>query len=343
MPLKIIRNDITTMKVDAIVNAANTSLKSGGGVCGAIFAAAGERSLQDECDTIGFLSTGCAAITKGYNLPAKYIIHTVGPVWTNGNSNEEHLLIACYENALSLALKHHITSIAFPLISSGIFGYPKDEALKIATSTLGKFLLQHEMLVYLVVYDETSYRLSEKLFTSIENYIDTHYVEERELYTQDRKQKLYESSENYVNEHITSASFSRELHSDSVLKKSKRSLDDVISNLDESFSDMLLRLIQEKGLSDVATYKKANIDRKLFSKIRSHKDYVPSRVTAIAFSIALELSLDETKDLLSRAGYTLSRSSKFDVIIEYFIESSIYNIFEINEALFAFGLNLLGE
>jgi len=213
----------------------------------------------------------------------------------------------------------------------------------VATSAIGKFLLQHDMLVYLVVYDETSYRLSEKLFISIEKYIDEHYVQEHSFYTQDRNRMLYESPEDYVKESQASTVFSRKLSSDSILKKSKRSLDDMISNLDESFSDMLFRLIHEKGLSDVATYKKANIDRKLFSKIRSQKDYVPSRVTAIAFAIALELSLDETKDLLSKAGYTLSRSSKFDVIIEYFIESAIFNIFEINEALFAFGLNLLGE
>jgi hypothetical protein len=265
---------------------------------------------------------GQAVITEGCNLPAKHIIHTVGPIWRGGSSGEPLLLHQCYINSLKLALKHNCKDIAFPLISSGIYGYPKDQALQIAISAIGEFLLQHEIMVYLVVYDQKAYSLSEKLFSAIEKYIDDNYVKEHRLCESRRVIELNELQQiKYIE---------------------KRSLDDIIGHLDESFSQMLLRLIDEKGMTDVETYKRANIDRKLFSKIRSAKGYNPSKVTAIAFAIALRLNLDETCDLLSRAGFTLSHSSIFDVIIEYFIEEGNYNIYEINEALFAFDQVLLG-
>lgn len=179
MPLKIVRNDITKMRVDAIVNAANSRLEQGGGVCGAIFAAAGADKLQAECNLIGHCEVGKVAITNGYDLPAKHIIHAVGPVWQGGVYNEEALLSSCYTNSLNLALERGLTSVAFPLISSGIFGYPKDEALRIAISAIGSFLLKHEMMVYLVVFDTAAYTLSDKLFKPIEAYIDNNYVEKR--------------------------------------------------------------------------------------------------------------------------------------------------------------------
>ena len=342
MPLEIVRNDITKMPVDAIVNAANIALKMGGGVCGAIFSAAGADKLQAECDEIGKCSIGQAVITTGYALPVKHIIHTVGPIWQGGENNEAKLLANCYTNSLALAQQYKCESIALPLISSGIYGYPKDEALTIAISSIGEFLLKHEMMVYLVVYDKKSFVLSEKLFTSIEKYIDDHYVEEHYVEEHNFNQRSrgiedYEYSQ-LVRQNDLEAC---EAYSEP-LSKAKRSLKDVISQLEESFSQRLLRLIDEKGMCDVEAYKKANIDRKLFSKIRSDKGYNPSKVTSIAFAIALELNLDETKDLLARAGYTLSRSNKFDVIIEYFIEEGNYNIFSINEALFAFNQVLLG-
>ena len=154
MPFEIIRNDITKMTVDIIVNAANTGLKMGGGVCGAIFAAAGADKLQAECDQIGGCAVGEAVITDGYQLPAKSIIHTVGPVWQGGSADEARLLHRAYTRSLELALKHHCKSIAFPLISSGIYGYPKDQALKIAVAAISEFLLEHELQVYLVVFDK---------------------------------------------------------------------------------------------------------------------------------------------------------------------------------------------
>lgn len=332
MPLQIIRNDITKMDVDAIVNAANSALKMGGGVCGAIFNAAGADKLQKECDEIGKCNTGDAVITKGYNLLAKHIIHTVGPVWNGGNNDEEKLLKNCYLKSLNLALVNGLESIAFPLISSGIYGYPKDQAFKIAVSVIQDFLLNNEMMVYLIVFDKKAVEISEKLYKSIEKYIDDNYVDDRYESKRERYTKELEFiSENFI------------LNEANVMpSKSKRSLEDVVSQLDETFSQMLFRLIDEKDMTDVETYKKANIDRKLFSKIRSDKFYNPRKTTALALAISLELNIDETKDLLSKAGLALSHSNKFDLIIEYFIDEGIYNIFEINEALFAFEQNLLG-
>jgi O-acetyl-ADP-ribose deacetylase (regulator of RNase III) len=340
MPFQIIRNDITKMSVDIIVNAANTRLKRGGGVCGAIFAAAGADELQEECDRIGYCPVGEAVITEGYQLPAKKIIHVVGPIWEGGNKNEEQLLGKAYRNALTLALKHNGKTIAFPLISSGIYGYPKDQALQVAVSVISEFLLHHELMVYLVVFDKAAFVLSEKLFNAIDRYIDDHYARAHLLEERNREEQgfLKKRLETEAREMIEEA----RMLIPAPAMQSPRSLEDVIGQLDESFSEMLLRLIDEKGLTDVETYKKANIDRKLFSKIRSKKDYNPSKTTAIAFAIALELSLDETCDLLNRAGYALSHSHVFDLIIEYFIEEQNYNIFEINEALFAFDQTLLG-
>ena len=330
MPLEIVRNDITTMKVDAIVNAANTELQMGGGVCGAIFNAAGATNLQAACDEIGICPVGEAVRTEGFQLPAKHIIHTVGPIWKGGAHNEEALLINCYKNALILAVTEGYESIAFPLISSGIYGYPKEQALQIAITTISEFLKDHDLYVYIVVYDQQAFGVSKKVASSITAYINEHYIEERAIkYNRD----CYEIQEEIMFE---SSSF------DVPRSVEKRSLEDVLGQVDESFSLSLLRLIDEKGMTDAETYKKANIDRRLFSKIRNANDYTPLKKTVIAFSIALELNLDETIDLLGRAGYALSQSSKFDLIIEYFIEQENFNIHEINEALFNFEQVLLG-
>ena len=328
MPLEIIRNDITKIYVDAIVNAANSSLLGGGGVDGAIHRAAGPE-LTAECRTLGGCKVGQAKITQGYKLPAKYVIHTVGPVWHGGNQNEEKLLADCYRNSLALAKVHQLESIAFPLVSSGAFGYPKDKALQIALAVIGDFLLSNDMTVYLVVFTKDAFALSEKLFLSIKQYIDDHYVEEHLDDSRDR---------------VVFAEFSPVFREASVpAQKHKRSLEDVVKQLEETFSQMLLRLIDEKDMTDAETYKKANVDRKLFSKIRNDMYYKPSKPTVIAFAIALKLNPDQTRDLLFKAGFALSNSSKFDIIIQYFIEAGNYNIFEINEALFAFDQNLLGS
>lgn len=326
MPLVIIRNDITKMKVDAIVNAANESLLGGGGVDGAIHKAAG-RGLLLECMTLGGCKTGEAKITKGYNLPSKHVIHTVGPIYEDGNHNEKQLLENCYKNALALAKEHNCETVAFPLISSGVYGYPKDKALKVAIDVISDFLLDNDMTVYVVVFDKASYKISEKLFSDIKGFIDDNYVETR--------------VERYPKSTCLFPEAGREIcECKSVLNEA--ALDKKLKNIDESFSQMLLRKIDEVGMTDSECYKKANIDRKLFSKIRSDVNYKPSKPTAIAFAIALQLSLSETEEMLKKAGYALSRSNKFDIIIEFFISNGNYNIFEINEALFAFDQNLLG-
>lgn len=336
MPFEIIRNDITKVYADAIVNAANSTLSGGGGVDGAIHRAAGPELLA-ECSTLGGCEVGQAKITKGYRLPAKYVIHTVGPIWQGGKNHEEKLLADCYRNSLALAKEYKLESIAFPLISSGAYGYPKDKALKTAISVIGDFLLNNEMTVFLVVYDKAAFMLSEKLFSNIAQYIDDKYVGEHPFNKRDRFAEMDELGEFY-----SSASSIFSTKGIEPANRRKRSLDDLVKHIDETFSQMLLRLIDEKGMTDAEAYKRANIDRKLFSKIRNDIDYKPSKPTAIAFAIALKLNLDEAKDLLLKAGFALSHSSKFDIIIEYFIENGSYNIFEINEALFAFDQNLLG-
>ena len=329
MPLEIVRNDITKMSVDAIVNAAKESLLGGGGVDGCIHRAAGPELLQ-ECRTLGGCRTGEAKITGAYRLPCKYVIHTVGPVWNGGEYSEREQLASCYRTSLALAKEHCCETVAFPLISSGIFGYPKDQALRVAVDTIGEFLLHNDMTVYIVIFSRTAYQISSKLFADIAEYVDDHYVD---AHTDSQRERLRRMS---VLE-------SRTLSADAAAAPmAVGGLDSLLAHLDAGFSETLLKLIDRSGKKDAEVYKKANVDRKLFSKIRNNPDYKPSKATAIAFAIALELSLPETRDLIARAGYALSPSSKFDVIIEYFIMQRDYDIFKINEALFAFDQSLLG-
>ena len=328
MMIRAIEGDITTLAVDAIVNAANCSLLGGGGVDGAIHRAAGPELLA-ECRRLGGCKTGDAKITKAYLLPCRYVIHTVGPVWRGGGHGEREQLTSCYRTSLALAQAHNCETVAFPLISSGIFGYPKDQALRVAVDTIGEFLLGSDMTVYLVIFDRKAYQISGKLFADIAEYIDDHYVD---AHTDSRRERMRRMG--VVESRILTA------YEDAPTATS--GLDEVLAHLDAGFSETLLKLIDRSGKKDTEVYKKANVDRKLFSKIRNNPDYKPSKPTAVAFAIALELSLPETRDLIARAGYALSPSSKFDVIIEYFIMQRDYDIFEINEALFAFDQSLLG-
>ena len=333
MPLNIVRNDITKMKVDAIVNAANKSLLGGGGVDGSIHRAAG-KGLLEECKKLGGCVTGNAKITGAYNLPCKYVIHTVGPVWQGGNSGEKQLLISCYKNSLKMAKDYKCETLAFPLISAGIYGYPKDKALKIAVDTIGDFLLENDMTVYIVIFDKKSYTISEKLFSNITEYIDDNYVCEHSDPYESRIRMLDSCSKE---------EYECLLCRDYAPRTSSASLEDLLKESEETFTELLLKKIDESGMKDSECYKKANIDRKLFSKIRSDVNYKPSKPTVLAFAIALELDIDGTKDLLKSAGFALTHSNKFDIIVEYFIISEKYNIFEINEALFAFDQPLLGS
>lgn len=334
MPLHIIRQDITKINVDAIVNAANNSLLGGGGVDGAIHRAAGPQLLQ-ECKTLHGCQTGKAKITKGYKLSCKYIIHTVGPVYKDGNHDEAILLQSCYQASLTLAKQYNCQSIAFPLISCGVYRFPKQQALQIATETIQHFLETNDMDIYLVIFDKDSFQISKQITDDIQQYIDDNYVQENLILSSIRPK---ETKNSISFKHSPIQYEEQEI----CLTADTNNLEDELESLDESFSEMLFRLIDEKGLTDAQVYKKANIDRKLFSKIRSDNHYHPSKNTAIALAIALQLSLNQTQDMLSKAGYTLSHSYKFDIIIEYFIKHGNYNIYEINEALFTFDQSLLG-
>ena len=331
MPFEIVRNDITKMKVDAIVNTANKSLLGGGGVDGCIHRAAGPELLA-ECKLLNGCEIGSAKITKGYQLPCMYVIHAVGPRWIDGNHHEKELLESCYTTSLHLSMEYSCKSIAFPLISSGIYGYPKDQALRIAVEQIRKFLLDHEMMVYLVIFDRKAYEISDKLYSDIATYIDDRYVDEHSDSPSLQRVRFREFENACLKEESVPLS-----------SANQKSITDWLEDSDESFSEMLLRKINESGMSDAECYKKANIDRKLFSKIRSDKLYKPSKPTVLAFALALELSLEEMQDMLAKAGFALSHSSKFDLIIEYFVKQGNYNVYEINEALFAFDQSLIGK
>lgn len=352
MPFTIIRQDITKMHVDAIVNAANTTLQMGGGVCGAIFHAAGAKQLQSACDKLAPIQTGSAALTPGFSLPSKYIIHAAGPIYYHWDKKQAaRLLHSAYMESLDLAAAYACESIAFPLISSGTYGYPKAEALEVASAAIQEFLADHDMHVYLAVFDKTSFIVSEQLMGEVESYIDEHYVD---THYHERHRQFSETESIPLPDAKGAPNLPNAagLPGMKALRTSPAPYaapsmagtfpDGLIAHLDEPFSDTLFKLIDAKGKTDVEVYKKANIDRKLFSKIRSVKGYTPKKATILALAIALELSLQETDDLLKRAGYALSHASKFDVIVEYFIINGKYNIFDINEVLFQYDQPLLG-
>ena len=337
MPLQIIRQDITKMQVDAIVNTTNEEMVGYSGVDLAVHTAAGKR-LDAECAVLAPLGLGTAKITKGYNLDAKYIIHTSGPIWQGGLAGESILLKSCYTESLKLAVEYGCESVAFPLISAGVYGYPKDQVLKFAIQVIGEFLLDHELTVYICVYDRKSYEFSKVLFDEISEFITDDYVAETEDY--EDLAILCEcccADEEFVKAErceSTPAEYG---------SVGKQSLAEYMKAMDKPFAYKLFDYIDAKGMTDVECYKKANIDKKTFSKIKCHpRTYKPSKQTAVAFAVALELTLDETQDLLASAGLTLSRSFTFDKIIRYFLQKGVYDIFVINEALFEFDQMLLG-
>ena len=347
MPLHIIRQDITKMECDAIVNAANSTLLGGGCVDGAIHKAAG-RELLEECKTLGGCKTGDAKITKGYHLPCKYVIHTVGPIWQGGTHNEKALLESCYTRSLMLAKEYNCETVAFPLISSGIYGYPKDQALTVAVDVISKFLFNHDMTVYIVVFDKAAYQISSALFQDVATYIDDHYTrpEEDARRLRIERARIEYSRSECLSCELSQADFETELlqqktsiYSDAY---SSTSLDDMLANIDDTFAVTLLKLIDAKGITDVECYKKANVSKQTWYKIMNDRYYKPSKQTVISFAIALELSLEETRHLLATVGCALSKSSKFDIIIEYFLLHGEYNIFTINETLFKFDQVCLG-
>ena len=376
MPFEIVRNDITKMQVDAIVNAANETLLGGGGVDGAIHAAAGPELLA-ECKTLGGCRTGQAKLTGGYRLPCKYVIHTPGPVWRGGNSGEKELLVSCYRESLKLAAEHGCESVAFPLISSGVYGYPKDQALRVASDTILEFLADHDMHVYLVIYDRRSFLISSSLYANIQSFIEDsdivpEYYELQEArrleYNRPSPGPLKSEASPKARPSGVRPSFHWKRKEQDGEKETAVPIDEVLpreadycissnmqngiqdggleewlSKMDEGFRDMLIRKIDEKKMTDAECYKRANVDRKLFNKIKNQPDYKPGKSTVLALAISLELPKTEIREMLNKAGFSLSRSSKFDVIVEYFIDHGNYNVFEINEALFSFDQKLLGS
>lgn len=375
MPFQIIRNDITKMQVDAIVNPANPMPGYAAGIDSAVYKAAGKEKLLQRRQEIGAITPGSSFITDGYNLPAKYIIHTVGTAWQGGNSDEEIMIRKCYCSIFKLAIEHHILSLAIPLLASGSYGFPKGIALRIALSEIESFMSENDIELYLVVFDEKSYSLSTELYGDIDEYIDKHYVEEKisEEYSasysrgkssndpvrvssvygapigfgfsESNRRKTYDSENEALDdkadngrEELILAYISPEKR----LVSEVRSLEDAVKNLDKSFMELVFSFADQKGLSDVEVQKKANLDRKAFSKLKCGTTKNPSKSTALALAVALELNLDDTKDLLSRAGWALSPCSKQDLIVQYFIERKAYDIYEINLALFEHGEQLLG-
>ena len=377
MSFQIIRNDITKVKADAIVNTANPEPICGGGTDSAIYSASGKENLLAERQKIGKMEVGEAKSTPAFNLPAKYLIHTVGPIWIDGKSCEFENLRKCYDNSLKLAVELGCKSIAFPLISTGVYGFPKDEALKIAVSSFSKFLLKEDMEIILVVFDTESFVLSGKLYSGIDEFIDDNYVSTQssleyacdaaklESEICDFEEPVRESSTvdpRFLNRLFgagkTHAKQARERCEEKSVGSApdgsangfkihtaakKPSLDDRVKHLSDTWQESLLKIIDDKGYTDTEVYKRANIDRKLFSKIRSNPTYQPKKITAVAFALALKLSLDDTKDFIGRAGYAFSPSSIFDLIIEYFIEQEVYDTYTINLALFDHNQPLLGE
>lgn len=384
MAFQIIRNDITKVSADAIVNTANPKPKYVSGTDYAIYMAAGADELLKERQKIGNIETGQAAVTPAFALSANYIIHTVGPAWVDGEHGEREAVRSCYENSLHLAKELGCESIAFPLIATGVYGFPKADALQIAVSVFSEFLADTDMEIILVVFDEASFVLSGKIFSGVDAFIDENYVSEK----MDSEYSLGASAAAVAYGNVLPDEkhrgrrllgdvlhLSRRMESEGAgaikadvpaeehfdeeecaaepmmaapmamvgADKAGRSLDDLIAHVSETWQESLFRLIDEKGYTDTEVYKRANVDRKLFSKIRSNAEYQPKKITAVAFALALKLSLDETKDLLGRAGYALSPSSKFDLIIEYFIGQEVYDTYTINLALFEHKQPLLGE
>lgn len=365
MPFQIIRNDITKVKADVIVNTANPRPVIGSGTDSAIYKAAGDKQLLAERKKIGDIAPGQAAYTNAFHLDAKYIIHTVGPAWNGGSKGEREILHSCYEKSLGIAAELSCSSIAFPLIATGVYGFPKDEALQIALSEINKFLLSHDMKVILVVFDRNAFELSGKLVGDIEEYIDehsAHVIRESEYggdYGVERQRRnsrfnaseeLLLSNSRYEEEGVEDSGKAAEYKNSAPAAPSTafpdvsgKSLDEVLDHTGDTFQQRLFKLIDESGMDDVTVYKKANIDRKVFSRIRCKEDYKPKKKTAVAFAIALQLDMPTMLDLFSRAEIAFSPSNKFDLIITYFITNKVYDIYEINAALFKYGQSILGE
>ena len=345
MPFLMIRNDITKVTADAIVNPANRNLLQGSGTSRAIYQAAGEQELTAACEAIGYCEPGRAVCTPAFGLPAKYIFHAVCPAWQGGGFGEAEQLAGAYHSALELAAEYHCESVAFPLLSSGNYGYPKEQAFRIAVDTITQYVMEHDLTVYLVLYDRHSLAVSRKLFALVEEYIDDHYVAQNdESYQFDRRRRESVERRRWRLEEEATPMLETAAAPPppATTPMAARSLEHLMDNLGESFTTRLLRLIDERGLKDSTVYKQSNISRQHFSKIQCNRDYNPKKKTVLAFAVGLHLSEDETIDLLKSAGYAFSDGSKRDWIVRYCLEHKIYNINQVNTLLFEYDQEQLG-
>lgn len=366
MPFKIVRNDIAKMNTEAIVNTANDHATVGTGCDSAVYKAAGyDALLRYRTEKIGFVPEGDAFITPGFNLPAKYIIHAVSPLYRGGDQGEEAKLRSCYRRSLQIAKENGIKSIAFPLISTGSFGYPKEEGIRIAIDEINAFLLKNEMQIFLVVFDTKATMLGEKLYPDLEAYIDHNYVagkreeEYGNRYFRDARfqNAEYDARFSDVEEQKPWAAM-RVLRRfeikepDSVCESGETPfydfeeqhesrLEERMKHLSDTFSQYLMYLIRDKNMENAEVWKRAIVDKKIFSKIKNNPDYHPQKLTALCLCVGAKLNLDESKDLLARAGYALSPCDKTDIIFSYFIENEIYDMIELDIQLEEHGLRCI--
>lgn len=364
MALKIVRNDITKMNTEAIVNTANDYPTVGTGCDSAVYQAAGyDTLLAYRKEKIGFVPEGEVFLTPGFGLTAKYIIHAVSPFYRGGNEGEEEKLRSCYRKSLLLAKEHGIRSIAFPLISTGGFGYPKEEGMRIAVDEINAFLFHDEMEIYLVVFDEQARSLGKRIDPRLEEYIDHHYVKEKQ-------EEEYGSLFSLAEEAAITHSFKAPRPSFSIRREEKEikesgwsiwpgkaqeaaappsemfsfeeehesRLEERMRHLSDTFSQYLMYLIRNKNMENAEVYKRAIVDKKIFSKIKNNINYHPQKLTALCLCVGAKLNLDESKDLLARAGYALSPCDKTDIIFSYFIENEIYDMIELDIQLEEHGL-----
>jgi len=373
MGLKIVRNDITKMNTEAIVNTANPRAAFGPGCDSAIYWAAGaDKLLAYRTEKIGPVPEGEVFITPGFDLPAKYIIHAVSPKFLGGNEGEEEKLRSCYRKSLQLAKEYGIRSVAFPLISTGSFGYPKEEGLRIAADEINAFLLKNEMDIFLVVFDDRASSLGKRIDPGLEEYIDRNYVEERRREEYDSFCSTAEQAYPEENRRVSIFGRCRKRTSQKAEKpgsmescgssqapviqtpsvqglsskesfiefdeKHESRLEERIKHMSDTFSQYLMYLIRDKNMQNADVYKRAVVDKKIFSKIKNNSDYHPQKLTALCLCVGAKLNLDETRDLLARAGYALSPSDKTDIIFSYFIENEIYDMIELDIQLEEHGL-----
>ena len=358
MPFKIVRNDITKVNADAIVNTANPNPICASGTDLAIYKAAGKKQLLAERQKIGKIARGDVAVTGAYQLQAKYIIHTVGPIWEDGKKHEFDTLESCYRKSLQKAVELKCESIAFPLISTGVYGFPKDKALQIAVSVFSEFLTENEMQIILVVFDKKSFQLSGQIVGEIDSYIDANYVSEshKKEYLVGSKgrarsrhipdEELYEQilrSEDIEESHTFDEEPDADIRlTEPCMLSADMSLEDQLANMGASFHEKLFDLIEAVGIDNKDVWKNANLDRKHFSKIQCDEHYHPKKKTVMALCIALHLDLEQSKDLMARADWAFSPSSKFDLIVQKAIIDKQYDIMQLNVTLFKYTNEILG-